>query len=61
MKGKYVPYNDGWGIVGYHYICPKCKHTTRFTNCETGCESCSFSEGYIDPDDWFGYERGGEA
>ncbi len=33
MKGKYIPFNDGFGIVGYGYLCPKCEHETKFTDC----------------------------
>jgi hypothetical protein len=53
MKGKYIPFNDGFGIVGYGYLCPKCEHETKFTDCEEGCEKCGFSEEYVDPDDWY--------
>jgi len=52
MKGEYIPFNDGNGIVDYHYKCPKCGHITRFSDCEQGCEVCDFSEPYVDPDDW---------
>ena len=53
MKGLYIPFNDGYGIVGYHYKCPECKHETRFTDCEGGCDECGFTEKYVDPDDWY--------
>ena len=53
MKGQYIPFNDGFGIVGYGYKCPKCKHETKFTDCEEGCEDCGFNEPYEDPDDWY--------
>ena len=52
MRGSYIPFNDGCGIVGYHYVCPECKHVTRFADCEDGCDDCAFSEAYVDPDDW---------
>ena len=51
MEGKYIPVNDGFGIIGYHYECPKCGHISNFTDCEQGCEKCNFSEEYVDPDD----------
>lgn len=53
MLGSYLPFNDGFGIVGYGYECPKCGYTTQFTNCEEGCEKCNFSEPFVDPDDWY--------
>jgi len=53
MKGKYIPFNDGHGIVGYGYECPECKHHSLFADCEQGCESCGFKEEYKDPDDWY--------
>jgi len=53
MKGLYSPFNDGYGIVGYHYLCPDCRHVSRFTNCEDGCEKCGFAEEYVDPDEWY--------
>ena len=53
MKGKYIPINDGYGIIGFMYNCPMCNHTTPFTDCEEGCEKCDFSEPYVDPDDWY--------
>jgi len=53
MKGQYSPFNDGFGIVGYGYVCPKCKHETLFTDCEQDCKNCGFSEKYEDPDDWY--------
>ena len=53
MKGQYRPFNDGHGIVGYSYICPSCGHETMFANSEDGCEKCSFSEEYVDPDEWY--------
>jgi hypothetical protein len=51
MEGKYIPFNDGFGIVGYHYECPKCEHVSQFTDCEQGCEKCGFKEPYEDPDE----------
>lgn len=51
MLGKYIPFSDDCGIVGYHYECPKCEHITEFTDCEEGCENCKFSEPYTDPDE----------
>ena len=53
MKGRYVPFNDGYGIVGFGYVCPECNHESEFTTCEEGCEECEFSEPYVDPDDWY--------
>jgi uncharacterized protein (DUF983 family) len=53
MKGKYIPFNDGFGIVGYGYECPECEHHSLFTDCEEGCKKCGFKEPYKDPDDWF--------
>lgn len=53
MKGQYIPFNDGYGIVGYHYKCPKCDNVTKFTDCEDGCKKCGYSEPYKDPDDWY--------
>lgn len=53
MRGSYIPFNDGWGIVGYGYECPECGHITGFTDCETGCERCNYTEDYTDPDDWY--------
>lgn len=53
MNGKYIPFNDGYGIVGYHYECPRCSAITKFTDCEEGCEQCGYSEEYVDPDDWY--------
>ena len=53
MEGRYIPFNDGFGIVGYSYECPKCKHITEFTDCEDGCSNCGFTETYKDPDDWY--------
>ena len=52
MKGVYIPFNDGWGIVGYGYECPECEHLTQFTSCEEGCEKCGYSEEYVDPNEW---------
>lgn len=52
MRGEYVPFNDGHGIVGYHYRCPECGCETPFADCEEGCGECDFSEPYEDPDDW---------
>ena len=52
MKGEYLSFNDGYGIVGHHYKCPKCDHVTQFQDCEQGCEECGFSESYEDPDEW---------
>ena len=53
MEGKYIPFNDGYGIVGFEYECPKCKHITLFVTCDVGCEECGFTEPYVDPDDWY--------
>lgn len=54
MEGEYIPFNDGYGIVGFGYECPKCGHVTWFVTCEIGCEECGFTEPfYVDPDDWF--------
>lgn len=53
MRGIYLPFNDGCGIVGYFYKCPECQHVTAFTDCEKGCEKCGFSEEYVDADDWY--------
>jgi uncharacterized protein (DUF983 family) len=53
MKGQYRPFNDGYGIVGYSYLCPQCGHETMFTNSKNGCEKCGFSEEYVDPDEWY--------
>ena len=52
MKGNYIPFNDGYGIVGYHYECPECGSVSSFQDCEEGCISCGFNEPYVDPDDW---------
>lgn len=52
MRGSYLPFDDGCGIVGYSYECPECGVSNSFTDCETGCE-CGFSEPYVDPDDWY--------
>ena len=51
MRGKYIPWDDGYGIVGYSYECPECGHETRFTDCEEGCENCCYCEEYVDPDE----------
>ncbi len=56
MKGTYIPFNDGYGIIGYSYICPECKHETRFTDCDEGCEKCGFHEPYVDSDEWYAKE-----
>ena len=56
MEGQYAPFNDGYGIVGYGYECPKCKHETQFTTCDDGCEECGFNEPYKDPDEWYNEE-----
>jgi len=56
MEGQYIPFNDGFGIVGYGYECPKCKHESMFTTCDDGCEECGFKEPYKDPDDWYDEE-----
>lgn len=56
MIGKYVPFNDGYGIVGYGYECPRCDFVTQFTTSEEGCSECGFSEEYKDPDDWYDEE-----
>ncbi len=53
MKGKYIPFNDGYGIVGYGYLCPECNHETKFTDCQEGCKECKFYEPYVDPDEWY--------
>ena len=53
MKGRYVPFNDGCGIIGYSYVCPLCNYETRFTDCDEGCEKCGFTEAYVDADDWY--------
>ena len=53
MKGQYIPFNDGYGIVGYDYKCPQCGHETRFAFSDEGCEQCGFSEDYVDPDEWY--------
>lgn len=53
MKGEYLPFNDGWGIVGFSYICPECEYVSQFTDCEEGCQECGFNEPYVDPDDWY--------
>lgn len=54
MKGKYIPFNDGFGIVGWHYKCPKCSHITTFiVDCSEGCEKCGFEEPAVDPNDWY--------
>ena len=55
MCGSYTPFCDGYGIVGWHYNCPKCKHETRFSDSEQGCEDCGYSEDYVDPDEWYDY------
>ena len=52
MEGIYIPFNCEM-TESYHYKCPKCKHETRFTDCEQGCEKCYFTEKYVDPDDWY--------
>ena len=39
----FVAENDGYGIVGYSFICPYCDHFTRFVDEEDDgqvCESC---------------------
>jgi len=53
MRGSYIPFHDGYGIVGYNYRCPECDYITTLTDCETGCSKCGFSEPYVDPDEWF--------
>lgn len=53
MRGAYIPFNDGCGIVGYGYLCPECGHETLFSDCDDGCESCDFSEPFEDPDEWY--------
>lgn len=53
MEGKYIPFNDGFGIVGYNYQCPKCSYISTLTVCDDGCDKCGFLEPFEDPDDWF--------
>lgn len=52
MKGKYIPFSDDYGIVGYHFICPQCKYENQFSTNEC-CEKCDFEQDYVDPDDYF--------
>ncbi len=52
MKGRYIPFNDGYGIVGYSYECPECGKVSQFTDCDDGCEHCGFTEDYVDPEEW---------
>jgi len=40
---KYFGINDGYGIVGYGYICEKCGKEHRFVSeeeAEVECENC---------------------
>jgi hypothetical protein len=53
MEGQYRPFNDGYGIVGYSYLCPQCDHETMFTKSDDGCEKCGFFEEYVDPGEWY--------
>ena len=53
MIGRYIPFNDGCGIVGYGYLCPECEWHTLFTACDVGCEKCGYFEPYVDPDEWY--------
>jgi len=53
MRGKYIPFSDDCGIVGYHYECPECEHVTLFTLSDEGCEDCGYNEGFVDPDEWY--------
>lgn len=56
MKGRYIPFSDGFGFVGYSYVCPNCNHETPLVDCEEGCDWCGFTEEYVDPDDWYDKE-----
>jgi hypothetical protein len=50
MIGQYIPFNDGYGIVGYKYLCPRCNYLSNFTH--TGyCPKCKFHEITPDPDE----------
>ena len=57
MEGIYQPFCDDYGIVGWHYKCPKCNHITKFVY-EPSCGNvqCNFEEEYVDADDWYNEE-----
>jgi hypothetical protein len=55
MKGIYIPFNEDYGIVGFHFKCPKCNHTNEFSTNE-GCDKCDFKQEYKDADDWYEQE-----
>jgi hypothetical protein len=58
IEGDYIPFHDGYGIVGYIYVCPKCNTHNPFQNCDEGCKKCGFKEPYVDADDWYEYNMG---
>lgn len=51
VKLNYVPFNDGYGIVGYHWQC-KCGETIQFVSGGEVC-TCGFVIPEVDPDDWY--------
>jgi len=52
MKGLYEPFSDDYGIVGYHFKCPKCSHINKFSTNED-CKNCDFEQEYKDVDEWY--------
>ena len=53
MIGSYIPFNDGYGIVAYHYVCGKCGYINEFQSCDEECNKCGFSEEWVMPDEWY--------
>ncbi len=66
--GCWVAFNDGYGVVGYAFHCPKCHHTNKFFKNyplvedeefngvsieKVQCENCKKEFKTIDGDDWY--------
>ena len=52
----WIPYNDGYGIIGYSWMC-ECGRKTDFASPGDTC-ACGRSVSGEDPDDWYDGEMG---
>jgi hypothetical protein len=48
---KWIPINDGFGIIGYSWECD-CGETLNFASCGDTCDNCGFQIPDVDPDKW---------
>ena len=52
MKTNFYTINDGYGIIGIGYECPKCGRAEQFVEVDEiedgGCDQCGYKETFTD-------------